>query len=142
MAKSTRICSQVNQDRLFSIRLLPCARMISATSKGGRVISCGTYVPFHLVQVRQFRVVERGAGCPEMALGEMQVNGGGLEVGVPEQCLHGGQIGSPLQKMCGETVTQGLLILLMNCTQLRFAISVIPFYGVEVEVIHCCPKQS
>ena len=37
MAKSTRRCSQVSQDRFFSMKLLPCARMISATSKGGRV---------------------------------------------------------------------------------------------------------
>jgi hypothetical protein len=41
-----------------------------------------------------------------MALGEMEVDGSGLEVGMPEQCLHGGQIGPSLQKVCGETVTK------------------------------------
>src|SRR5229473_5528805 len=40
IAMSTRRCSQVNQDRFFSIKLLPYARMISATSKGGGFIFC------------------------------------------------------------------------------------------------------
>src|SRR3954454_23339696 len=38
----------VNQDRFFSIKLLPCVRMISATSKSGRLIACaasGTVSP-------------------------------------------------------------------------------------------------
>src|SRR5260370_16301463 len=42
IAKSTRRRGQVNQDRFFSIKLLPCARMISATSKGGGFISCAS----------------------------------------------------------------------------------------------------
>src|SRR6516162_5471999 len=112
MAKSTRICSQVSQDRLCSIRLLPCARMISATSKGGRVISCGASGlveppgPFHLVRAGQLCVVDWGASRTEMALGKMQVNGGGLEVDVPEQRLHGRQVGSSFHKVRGETVTK------------------------------------
>jgi len=71
-------------------------------------------------------MVQRRAGRSEMALGQMQVDGSGLKVGVPEQRLHCRQIGSAFQKMRGETVPQGLLILLMICTQQRFAIGVTP----------------
>src|ERR1700720_2071413 len=39
MADNTFRCSLFNQDRLWSMKLLPTARMISATSKGGRFIS-------------------------------------------------------------------------------------------------------
>jgi hypothetical protein len=40
-----------------------------------------------------------------MALGQMQVDGSGLEVGMPEQRLYCRQIGSAFQKMSGETVS-------------------------------------
>ena len=62
--------------------------------------------PLHLVRARQFRVVERRAGRFQMALGQMQVDGGGLEVGVPEQRLHGRQVGAAFHQMRGETVAQ------------------------------------
>jgi len=42
-----------------------------------------------------------------------------------EQELNGTHVGAGFQQMDREGVTQGLLILLMNCTQLRFAIGVI-----------------
>src|ERR1035438_1980579 len=38
MAYSTRRWSHVNQDRCFTMKLLPYCRMMSATSKGGRFI--------------------------------------------------------------------------------------------------------
>jgi hypothetical protein len=62
--------------------------------------------PLHLIQARQLRVVEWRAGRSEMALGKMKVDRSGLEVGMPEQRLHGGQIGAPFQEVCGETVAQ------------------------------------
>jgi len=51
---------------------------------------------------------------------------GGVDAAVAEQDLDDTDIGTVLQKMCGERVAQGLLILLMICTQQRFAIGVIP----------------
>jgi hypothetical protein len=51
-------------------------------------------------------MVQRRAGRSEMALGQMQVDGSGLKVGMPEQRLHCRQIGSAFQKMLGETVLQ------------------------------------
>ena len=36
---STRRCCHVSQERFLSMKLFPCARMISATSKGGRFTS-------------------------------------------------------------------------------------------------------
>src|SRR5882757_8899760 len=43
MANSTRRCSHVSQERFLSTKLLPCFRMISATSKGGFVIFCAAF---------------------------------------------------------------------------------------------------
>ncbi len=40
MATSTRMCIHVSQDPFFSMKLRPQARIISATSKGGRFIAC------------------------------------------------------------------------------------------------------
>jgi len=70
-------------------------------------------------------MVQRRAGCSKMARGEMQVDGSGLKVGMAEQSLHGRQIGSAFQMMRGETMPQSILILLMICTQPRFAIGII-----------------
>ena len=53
------------------------------------------------------------------------VTGGGVDAAVAEQDLDDTDIGAVLQKMCGERMAQGLLILLMICTQQRFAIGVI-----------------
>jgi hypothetical protein len=61
-----------------------------------------------------------------MALRQVDVNHGFAQVGVAEQQLDGAQVGSGFEEMSGEAVAQGLLILLMICTQQRFAIGVIP----------------
>lgn len=55
----------------------------------------------------------------------MQVNRGRFEVDVPEKRLHGRQVSSPFHKMCGETVTEDLPILLMIRIQQRSAIGFI-----------------
>jgi hypothetical protein len=60
-----------------------------------------------------------------MALGKMQVTAGGLQIGVAQQELNGVQVGAGFQQMRGERVPQGVLILLMVCTQQGFAIGVI-----------------
>ena len=57
--------------------------------------------------------------------GDPQVTGGGRQAAVTEQQLNGPEIGAGLQQVSGKGVPQRLLILLMNCTQLRFAIGVI-----------------
>ena len=61
--------------------------------------------PLHLIKAGQFRVVDWRAGRAEMTFGEMQVNGSGLEVGMPEQRLHGGQIRSSFHQMGSEAVS-------------------------------------
>ena len=69
-------------------------------------------------------MVQRRAGRSEMALGQMQVDGSGLKVGMPEQRLHCRQIGSAFQQMRGETVPQGVLVLLMIWAQRKSAIAI------------------
>ena len=86
------------------MKLLPAARMISATSKGGRFIS---YAAFGSASLGPgWRVRRCRAACRplQMTFGEMQVDGGGFEVGVAEQQLHGGQVGSAFQQVSGEAM--------------------------------------
>lgn len=59
---------------------------------------------FHLRGFGPFELVERGACRFQMPFGQMQVNGRGFEVGVTEEQLHRGQIGSPFQQVSRETV--------------------------------------
>jgi hypothetical protein len=40
-----------------------------------------------------------------MPLGQMQVNGGDLEIAMTEQDLDGAQVGAGFEKVCGEAVT-------------------------------------
>ena len=56
----------------------------------------------------------------------VQIAGCGVDAAVAEQHLNGARVGSVFEQMGGETGAQGLLILLMICTQQRFAIGVIP----------------
>ena len=56
----------------------------------------------------------------------MQVDRSYFEVAMAEQDLNGAQVGAGFKKMCGEAMTQGLLVLLMICTQQKFAIGSIP----------------
>ena len=51
-------------------------------------------------------MVQRRAGRAEMSLGQMQVDGSGFEVGMAQQRLQCGQIGSAFQMMRGEAVPQ------------------------------------
>ena len=55
----------------------------------------------------------------------MQVAGGRPQIDMAQQELNGTQVCAGFEQMGSEAVPQGLLILLMNCTQLRFAIGVI-----------------
>ena len=106
MAYSTRRCSHVNQDRCFAMKLLPCARMMSATSKGGRFIffaAFATASPGPGSEVRRYR---SGTGRAEMTFGKMQVEGGVLELGMPEQHLHRRQIAPRFQQMGRVAVPQ------------------------------------
>jgi hypothetical protein len=52
----------------------------------------------------------------------LQIARRGFEVGVAEQNLNRSEINASFEQVGGEGVPQGLLILLMNCTQLGFAI--------------------
>lgn len=60
----------------------------------------------HAVEVCEFGVVDGCACCPEMPLRHMEVNGSGLQVGMPENRLYGGQVGHALYQMCGKTVSK------------------------------------
>ena len=52
----------------------------------------------------------------------MQIHDGVFQLGVPQQDLNSAQVRTGFQQVRGKAVPQGLLILLMNCTQLGFAI--------------------
>ncbi len=59
MAWRTRRCWYVSQDRFFSMKLLPCCRMISATSKGGRFMFLLQLAgPFHLLGRGDFNLLQ------------------------------------------------------------------------------------
>ena len=76
----------------------------------------------HLIETGQLGVIDGCACGSEVPLGQVQVDGSGFEVSMPQQCLHGRQIGSSFHQMSGETVTQGIIAMLMNFTQRRSAI--------------------
>ena len=57
---------------------------------------------------------------------ELQVDGGLFEVPMPKQDLNRAQVGAGFEQVRGPAVAQGLLVLLMICTQQGFAIGFIP----------------
>ena len=61
-----------------------------------------------------------------MTPGEMQIDGCVIQRGMAEQYLNGAQIGASFEQVCGIAMAQGLLVLLMICTQQKFAIGSIP----------------
>jgi hypothetical protein len=61
-----------------------------------------------------------------MAPGKVQIDGCVIERGMAEQYLNGAQVRAGLKQVCGITMAQGLLVLLMICTQQKFAIGSIP----------------
>ena len=69
--------------------------------------------------------IERTHRFLHRLLGNEQVLGCGFNAGVAQQNLNAAQIDAVFQQVGSEAMTQGLLILLMNCTQPRFAIGVI-----------------
>src|SRR3954454_5274094 len=64
MARNTRRSCQVNRDRFFSMKLLPAARTMSATSKGGAFISCAVCGSASLAQAQTVAVCR--VGCPPL----------------------------------------------------------------------------
>ena len=57
-----------------------------------------------------------------MPPGKMQVYRCRLQIGMAEHHLNAPQVSAGFKKVSCEAVPQGLLMLLMNCTQLGFAI--------------------
>ena len=57
-----------------------------------------------------------------MAMREVQVDRRLFQIAMPQQHLDGAQVGPGFEQMRGKAMTQGLLVLLMICTQQRFAI--------------------
>ena len=68
------------------------------------------------------QVVERTRRGVQPGFGDVQIACGGLQVAVAEQQLDAAQIGTGIEQMGGKGMAQGLLVLLMICTQQRFAI--------------------
>jgi hypothetical protein len=56
----------------------------------------------------------------------MKILGGGFQVSMAEQNLNRPQVRSRLEQMGSPAMAQGLLVLLMICTQQKFAIGSIP----------------
>jgi hypothetical protein len=69
-------------------------------------------------------VVER-TDCGHELWAHLDVTHCGLDAAMTEQDLNDAAIGAVLQKMGAKTVAQSILILLMICTQPRFAIGII-----------------
>jgi hypothetical protein len=78
-----------------------------------------------LDDVERVQEFQRAGGRAHPGIGDVQIAGSGLQLCMAEQNLNGAEIDARFQQVSGEGVPQGLLILLMNCTQLRFAIGVI-----------------
>jgi hypothetical protein len=57
-----------------------------------------------------------------MPMREMKIDRGLFKIAMAEEHLDGAQIGSAFEHVRGKAMTQGLLVLLMICTQQRFAI--------------------
>jgi hypothetical protein len=62
----------------------------------------------------------------QMALRKMEIDGGILEPLMTHEQLNGAQVRAGFEQVCGEAMAQGLLVLLMICTQQKFAIGSIP----------------
>jgi hypothetical protein len=62
----------------------------------------------------------------QMAPREMQIDGCVIERSMAEQYLNGAQVRAGFEQVCGIAMAQGLLVLLMICTQQKFAIGSIP----------------
>jgi hypothetical protein len=69
--------------------------------------------------------VERIGDGSQMLSGQVQIDGRVPNVGVTEQFLDAGEIGAGVQKVCGETVAEGVVVLLMNRSLPRSAIAII-----------------
>src|ERR1035438_7738441 len=57
---------------------------------------------------REGERIKRTGGRAEMPLGQVQVDGSDLEVAMAEQDLNGAQVGAGFEKVCGETMPQGV----------------------------------
>ena len=66
-------------------------------------MSCACVLP-----VKRRECIERAGRCAEMPLGQMQVDGGDLEVAMAEQDLNGAQVGAGFKKMGRETMAQSV----------------------------------
>ena len=62
----------------------------------------------------------------QMTSGKMQIDSCVIERGMAEQYLNGAQVRASFEQVCGIAMARGLLVLLMICTQQKFAIDSIP----------------
>jgi hypothetical protein len=69
--------------------------------------------------------VEWARGSVEALLRKMEVDSGLFQIAMAQENLDGAQIGAVFKQVSGETVSEGLLILLMNRNQQRSAIAFI-----------------
>ena len=81
----------------------------------------------HRVGPRDRHGVQRIRDCLQMPLRQMQIDDRVLEFDVPEQQLHGPQVGPRFHQVRGVRVPQRILTLPMNRPQPSFTIVTIPF---------------
>ena len=90
-----------------SMKLLPAARMMSATSRVGRFISSFCRVAaLHVVRAAHPHVIERICDGLQMPLRKMQIDDRVLQVRVSEQQLDGAQIGAGFEQVRREAVAK------------------------------------
>jgi hypothetical protein len=93
IAFTTLRWSQVSHFRLSSKKLSPAARMMSATSTGGRGILRRAGA-----RGEHRQGIQGAGGSAQMPLRHMDINGGLLQIAVAEENLDGAQVGAGLHR--------------------------------------------
>ena len=105
MALNTFRCRQLNHFRLPSKKESPAARMISATSRGGR----GIYLALDGSEWESnLGSASSGLAVACRWMGDMQIHASLLEVVMAQQELNCAQVGAGLQQVGGEAVSKSV----------------------------------
>ena len=77
--------------------------------------------------IRSFRDLRCSSGFTvfsQVAARQVEIERGGVQISVAEQHLDGAQVGACFEHVRSETVSQGILVLLMICIPLKSAIAI------------------
>ena len=72
----------------------------------------------------------------------MEIDRGLFQIAMAEQNLDGPQVRAGFEQVSGEAVPQGILILLMICTQQRFAIVIIRSVAWKLKLSAICGEVT